>query len=388
MRSMKSIIYSMTAAAVVVSFAGCGVNDESEHHFDNKLYINTSTSTEEILFKAASEEVTESRELTIATALPVDNAVSGRFVYEPELAEKYNMSYGQKAEALPVEMVVIDEPEATIVSGSVESAPVSIQFKGTEQLSRENIYVAPVHLVDIRGIDALGSKTVVYYVFRGASLINVVADIAENYFPIKWSSSVSGLKSITIEALIRVRDFGTVGGKKGEAMSTLFGIEGSFLVRIGDAGFPQNQIQLVNPNGNFPAGDSSLGLPANEWVHVAVVWDATTGDRIIYHNGKEMAHDNNASGSVNLTSNCYIGYAWNDQRWLEGDISELRVWSVQRSQEEISAHIYEVDPASEGLIAYWKFNEGAGNEITDQTGHGNDITANSDLKWTNVSLPE
>ena len=101
-----------------------------------------------------------------------------------------------------------------------------------------------------------------------------------------------------------------------------------------------------------------------------------------------MAHDNNASGSVNLTSNCYIGYAWNDQRWLEGDISELRVWSVQRSQEEISAHIYEVDPASEGLIAYWKFNEGAGNEITDQTGHGNDITANSDLKWTNVSLPE
>ena len=378
----------MTAAAAVVSLAGCGVNDESEHHFDNMLYINTSAATEEILFKASSEEVTEARELTIATALPVENEVSGRFVYEPELAEKYNMSYGQEAAALPAGMVVIDEPEATIVSGSVESAPVTVQFKGTEQLSRENIYVAPVHLVDIRGIEALGSKTVVYYVFRGASLINVVADIAENYFPVTWTSSVSGLTSVTLEALIRVRDFGTVGDKKGEAMSTLFGIEGSFLVRIGDAGFPQNQVQLVNPNGNFPAGDSSLGLPANEWVHVAVVWDATTGDRIIYHNGKEMAHDKNASGSVNLTSNCYIGYAWNDQRWLEGDISELRVWSVQRSQEEISSHIYEVDPASEGLIAYWKFNEGAGNKITDQTGHGNDITAVSDLKWTNVSLPE
>lgn len=378
----------MAAAAAVFSLAGCGVNDESEHHFSNKLYINTSVSTEEILFKASTEEVTESRELTIATAIPVSNTVSGRFVYEPELAEKYNMSYGKEALALPDGMVILDEPEATIVPGSVESAPVTIQFKGTEQLDRENIYVAPVHLVDIQGIDALGSKTVVYYVFRGASLINVVADIAENYFPVKWNSNVSGLKSVTVEALMRVRDFGTVGGKKGEAMSTLFGIEGTFLIRIGDAGFPQNQIQLVNPNGNFPEGNSSLGLPANKWVHVAAVWDATTGDRIIYYDGKAVASDKNASGSVSLTTNCYIGYAWNDQRWLEGDISELRVWSVQRTQEEIAASIYEVDPASEGLIAYWKFNEGAGNKITDQTGHGNDITANSDLKWTNVSLPE
>ena len=232
----------MAAAAAVFSLAGCGVNDESGHHFSNKLYINTSVSTEEILFKASTEEVTESRELAIATAIPVSNTVSGRFVYEPGLAEKYNMSYGKEALALPDGMVILDEPEATIVPGSVESAPVTIQFKGTEQLDRENIYVAPVHLVDIQGIDALGSKTVVYYVFRGASLINVVADIAENYFPVKWNSNVSGLKSVTVEALMRVRDFGTVGGKKGEAMSTLFGIEGTFLIRIGDAGFPQNQI--------------------------------------------------------------------------------------------------------------------------------------------------
>ena len=49
---------------------------------------------------------------------------------------------------------------------------------------------------------------------------------------------------------------------------------------------------------------------------------------------------------------------------------------------------YEVDPASEGLVAYWKFNEGAGNVITDQTGHGNDITGSGDPTWVQVEIPK
>ena len=59
-----------------------------------------------------------------------------------------------------------------------------------------------------------------------------------------------------------------------------------------------------------------------------------------------------------------------------------------RTQEEIASHVYEVDPASEGLVAYWKFDEGTGDTIRDQTGNGNNGTADSPLKWTEVSLPE
>lgn len=98
---------------------------------------------------------------------------------------------------------------------------------------------------------------------------------------------------------------------------------------------------MVNPNGNFPEGNSALGLPTNEWVHVAVVWDATTGDRIIYTNGEEVARDQEAAGRVSLlggSNGCFIGRAYNDERWLEGDISEVRIWNVQRTQEEIASH--------------------------------------------------
>ena len=58
--------------------------------------------------------------------------------------------------------------------------------------------------------------------------------------------------------------------------------------------------------------------------------------------------------------------------------------------EEINApdHFYQVAAASDGLVAYWKFDEGAGKTIKDQTSYGNDLTVEKELKWVNVSLPE
>lgn len=101
-----------------------------------------------------------------------------------------------------------------------------------------------------------------------------------------------------------------------------------------------------------------------------------------------MYSDNAAGGSVNLNGECYIGKAYDDTRWLPGDISEVRIWNVQRSAEEIAQNPYEVDPNTPGLIAYWKFNEGTGNIIKDHTGHGNDITASGTPTWIPVEIPK
>ena len=391
MKLKKLNIIALAFASIAV--CGCKTNDElNEHHFDNKLFVDMENPVNDFVFKGSGAPESASQDLYLATALEAGTTIKGTFAASPSKVNVYNSLYGEKALALPEDKCVIESPVATIDIGATKSNPVTVSFVNLETLNRDSTYVMPVEVVDVTGIDVLDSKKVTYFVFKGASLINVVADISQNYFPVNWKSTdlIRNLKSVTIEALVRVRDFGTVNGLKGEAMSTIFGIEGSFLVRIGDSGFPQNQVQLVNPNGNFPEGNSALGLPTNEWVHIAVVWDANTGDRIIYTNGEEVAHDTKASGSVSLWggNGCYVGYAWNDQRWLEGEISELRVWSVQRTQEEIASHFYEVDPASPGLIAYWKFNEGAGKVVKDNTANGNDITAMKDITWTKVSLPE
>ena len=109
---------------------------------------------------------------------------------------------------------------------------------------------------------------------------------------------------------------------------------------------------------------------------------------VITRMAKNVYSDNSATRAIDLSSSCYIGYSWEPGRWLPGEISEVRVWNVARTAEEIASNPYMVDPHSEGLIAYWKFNEGTGSKIIDHTGNGNDLTGNTTPTWINVELPE
>ena len=74
---------------------------------------------------------------------------------------------------------------------------------------------------------------------------------------------------------------------------------------------------------------------------------------------------------------------------MNGDITEVRVWNVARSEQEIWENMYDVDPQTPGLIGYWKFDEGEGNVIRDWTGNGNDGVAEFDLEWpSGIEVPQ
>lgn len=368
-----------------VAFTGCKNEDPAEHHFDNKLYISSAQLTDDLLIR--DDIVSDSRTISARLALPAKEDVTVTFEARPDLAARYNMVYGDNAVGLPAEYFSIPEKVISIGKGNVTGNDIVVNFTNTNELNGDLRYVLPVTVADIQGISLLESTRTVYFIFKGAALINVVADISEMYFPVNWSSSVnvSGLKTITVEALVRSSDW---EAGRGNALSSVFGIEGNFLIRIGDADRPRNQLQLVNPNGNWPSPNAAPGLPVNEWIHIAVVWDATTGERIYYQNGEVVASDNAASGSVSLNSGCYVGKSYDDSRWLPGEISELRIWNIQRTQEQIASSMYTVDPTTPGLLAYWKFNEGSGNVINDATGNGTNLTGEGTPTWVNVELPE
>ena len=368
-----------------VAFTGCKNEDPAEHHFDNKLYISSAQLTDDLLIR--DDIVSDSRTISDRLALTAKEDVTVTFVARHDLSARYNMVYGDNAVGLPAEYFSIPEKVISIGKGNVTGNDIVVNFTNTNELNGDLRYVLPVTVADIQGISLLESTRTVYFVFKGAALINVVADISEMYFPVNWSSSVnvSGLKTITVEALVRSSDW---EAGRGNALSSVFGIEGNFLIRIGDADRPRNQLQLVNPNGNWPSPNAAPGLPVNEWIHIAVVWDATTGERIYYQNGEVVASDNAASGSVSLNSGCYVGKSYDDSRWLPGEISELRIWNIQRTQEQIASSMYTVDPTTPGLLAYWKFNEGSGNVINDATGNGTNLTGEGTPTWVNVELPE
>jgi hypothetical protein len=179
-----------------------------------------------------------------------------------------------------------------------------------------------------------------------------------------------------MEALIRPHEWGTEAG-----ISTVMGVENYFLIRIGDSGFPPEQIQISKGalyGGNWPPADESKKLKKDVWQHIALTFDLTTQEMLIYVDGKIQSRANQ-SGIPGYTLSFnrydfYIGKSWSDGRPLRGEICEARIWNTVRSQEEIASSRYYVASDTPGLVAYWKFDEGNGNDVYDYTENGNHLT--------------
>lgn len=389
MKYNKCLLALLALAAV--AFAGCKDEGADKHHFDNKFYISSALMSDDLLIKSDTPGYTKTIESRLA--MPAEQPVEVTLEAVPAEVAAYNMIYGDNAVVLPAEYYEFSSNEISIAAGQVTGDMIEIEFKEINKLDGSLRYVLPVTVTSCKGADLLDSRTTVYFVARQGAMINVVANIAWINFPVNWSADASplvrGMKQVTVEALLRSTDW-TDG--RGDALSTVFGIEGNFLVRIGDADRPRDQLQLATGSangGNWPAANAAPGLPVNEWVHIAVVWDAVNGERIYYQNGKQVAYSNQAmSGSVTLSTNCYVGKSWNEERYIPGEISELRVWSVARTADEIANNIYGVSPESEGLVAYWKFNEGAGSTIIDHANGTNLSAVGGAPTWVPVTLPE
>ncbi|MCU0546308.1 MAG: LamG domain-containing protein [Oscillatoriaceae cyanobacterium Prado104] len=115
-------------------------------------------------------------------------------------------------------------------------------------------------------------------------------------------------------------------------------------------------------------------LPLNEWHHVAGVYD---GQQMrVYIDGVQKITQAVASPSIsyNPENNLHIGgYKDDDEAYyFRGKISEVRLWNVARSPEEIQKNMScRLTGNEPGLVGYWPLNEGSGNTVSDKTVKGN-----------------
>ena len=216
---MKLHIYQLAFIALtaftVSSCKDTDINDE--HHYDNKLYISSVPVTEDLLIK--EDVLFDSRKITYRLAAPVDNEIQVSFDAKPSLAATYNLSYGDNATALPEAFYDIPVKNVTIQPGGISGDDIIVNFVNLNQLDDSRRYVLPVTITNVSGIGLLESARTTYFIIKGAALINVVANIKENYFPIKWNSDVSKMITITVEALVRSDDW---VAKRDNALSSVF----------------------------------------------------------------------------------------------------------------------------------------------------------------------
>ena len=378
---MKTI-RQMLAAMLLLTVLSCQTNYET---FPSKVYIDAQQKTTKILLDGTLAEVVK----TIQSAIPQPEAepVSISYTVDESQVAFYNLAYYGSAQMLPKENYSFDTMSATIQVGSVKSSETNVTFTGLDKLDNEIMYVLPVSIAS-SSVEVPASARTMYYVFQGAALINVVTNMKENYFKLNLTNPgvLNGLTTLTAEILLKPDDFKT----EEAGISSVFGIEGQFLIRIGDSGIPNTQIQLATNNGNVT--DAAWSLSIGKWQHIAFTFDSATGAADIYIDGvhKGSTQTSNYRSAVNWgVEDFHIGKSYNNNRWFDGDFSEIRIWNRILSSDEINAknHFYLVDPESEGLVGYWKANEGVGAVWTDKTGN-NDAKAANTVVWHSVSLPE
>lgn len=375
---MNNLFSSLLATSCLLAVC---TSCEDMENYDNKAFTS-SAKVGTILLKGTNE--TEDMVIQTAIAKPEQKDIKVTYKADSTLVDMYNLTYDDKAVILPKKFYAIPENVSTIAAGTVKGNDVGIHFQNLSDLNRDSIYVLPVTVADA-SIDFLKSTRTTYFVIKGAALINTVGNITENFLSLQTpaTSTLKDMKQLTVEALVRIEKFDKL-------ISTIMGIEGGFLIRIGDAGVPDNQIQVAASSN---VTDPSWQLTTNEWIHMAITFDSSNGAVDVYLNGVKKGATQTTSyrNPVNwATSNFYVGKSYDNNRWLEGDISECRIWNRVLSADDIKAkdHYYVVAPNSEGLVAYWKFDEGSGQLINDRTGNGNTLVANKTITWKPVSLPK
>ncbi len=383
----------------LLALAGCEHEDIDRQHYDNKIFISLASRNDNELLVDEVDSYT--RQITAQIAKPESHDISVTFRAAPDLVENYKtIYYDSEVIALPDGICRIDEPQATIPAGSVQSTAVTVNFDQVTTLDRKQKYVMPVTIDSFEGIDgALRMSRTCYFLFRGSSLINVVLDLTDNRAWPVWDNfeQVRNMRNFTMEALINPT-------KLNKQISTVMGIEDSFLIRLGDSGIDPSQLQVVG-SGGAKLTDESLKIPTGEWTHIAVTFRSTSNymsEVMLYVNGVLKKTGNFYSGYVDFSvphnnesgtsfKRCFwVGYSFSDERLFEGKMAELRLWNRVLTEDEINAenHFYRVDPESEGLVAYWKLNDGAGMVAKDYSPYGNDLTIESEPTWSQVNLPE
>jgi hypothetical protein len=154
-------------------------------------------------------------------------------------------------------------------------------------------------------------------------------------------------------------------------------------------------IRIVNQKvevSAFSGGlSSSTQLELNKWYHLAATYDGATVR--LYINGKLDA-SRAKSGLHNLSvyrpddGAFMIGKALG-ARFFDGEISDVRIWSTARTEDEIKENLCGIDPETPGLIANWKFDDRKGTMIKDYSPNKYDIETDTEFEWiVNPSLCE
>jgi hypothetical protein len=267
----------------------------------------------------------------------------------------------------------------TIQQGEALSSSAQVKVVSTDGFVEGATYVIPVTIREVTGEGGEiieSSRTIFLQISRIISFYSLEnnQNASSNYiFP---DDKMVNLTNYTIEFKVYSYNFGNVGNIK-----RVLAIEGkneeeANMFRFGENGSAGGDIlQWVLPGGRC---FSNTHFKTNRWYLVSCTYDGSTFKMFV-----DGVEDAQASGTGKATpfQRFELGMSWGNYRnsqFFQGRLCEVRVWNRALTASEIAMGFAGVNAQSDGLVAYWKMNEGEGHIFHDATGHG------YDMDWTDT----
>jgi hypothetical protein len=389
---------------LAASFVGC----KKSYEYKDVLMITGTNIDPMIRFPVETAPATTSVTVSASGIVGTDTKVT--FTVEPEALAAYNRTNGTNYILAPEDCYTLHNPEVQIKAGKSFSNAATVEILSTDGLDDETSYVIPLSITPVTGdIGVLEAGRTAFlrvarvmsftcvdttpggsnnqhgyrtYYWKDADDNPMGMELTQWTFELKFYIDTwhAGQSSTRITRLMNwgPGDDNPLGRANGSTN----------LLRLGEGGYDQDQLQWMTSHG---AIGSNTRFVLQTWYHLAFTYDGYTYK--LFVNGK-LDNQMDGAGKTYYFDSWEIGMSWDgdsnvhprSQR-IPGRLSEMRMWSRTLKTKEIAAGACGVPSNSEGLVAYWKFNDGSGETYHDSTGGGRDLvwtsktTGNRPFAW-------
>lgn len=376
---MKKILISLSLISAFLFSCKNGAE------FKDIIYITGIESSSKIKLTVDGPK---SMGLTATASSKASRDVQVKFEVRPDLLEAYNKSLNKKYSMPPEGSFEIEGDAVIMKAGSNVSDPVKVSILSVDKFKEGAAYCIPISISSVDGGFSILESSRTAFITIDKTTITRAANFRGNYLRVDKFAidpAVKNIPALTMECRFKVDNFNWI--------NTIMGIEENFLMRCVDWDKDKNynlEMDALMIGGKKYRHEAHSNLTPGRWYHAAIVCSGSKTS--LYINGELDSEYTGREGGVNLgtVTPFYFGSSC-ESRFLNGSISEARIWSRALTAGEIQDNICYVDPTSEGLLAYWRFNEEQENgNVRDLTGHGYDAVnfRNNRLQFTeNVRCP-
>ena len=363
--------------------------------FGDPVILVTGTEVTPIV-KFSVENTPAEYAVTATSTYKATQDINVEFEFDAAAVEKYNAEHNTTYFTVPQDAIQISNLSTVIKSGGSASTPVSVKVISTSPLIDGRSYLIPLTIKSISGGGSVleSSRTIFLRIARIISFTSVSMNNATsgttgtpgtrgrfNGAFLFNPQSPAKLANFTLEIKNLVYAFrGGDGNSNPQPIQTLVfwtnqWEQTTIGLRYGELGNPNNSLQLIGALGSAFA----YGFNANQWYTISLAYDGNKC--VMYVDGVKAAE---VSGSMVMDfSRMQFGQVWggyDTRQYFNGRIAECRVWNRCLTASEIKLNLCGADPNADGLLAYWKLNEGTGSIFRNSSKEG----AKYDMDWTKV----